>query len=258
MRGTHKGSVGERDLQERYGTQGRAQRFYDDQMLDRLNAAMIDFIGRMDMAFIATSDKRGECDASFRAGLPGFLHVIDERTIAYPEYRGNGVMASLGNILENPHVGILLIDFVQDLIGLHINGSARIVADPVLRAVVTDLPLNHHGRVAQQWVVVDIEEAYIHCRKHIPHLVPAAREQREWGTDNMRAKGGDYFGVKAQNRGADRTPAHPVTASAPASDRSVPILKMTRRWTTKLMTVAVPWATTKASGWRHHTSSRAW
>ncbi|MEU2039406.1 pyridoxamine 5'-phosphate oxidase family protein [Nocardia niwae] len=198
MPGTQNGSDGERELQERYGTHDRAQRFYDDQVLDRLNPTMIEFIGRMDMAFIATADKSGECDASFRAGLPGFLHVIDDRTIAYPEYRGNGVMASLGNILENPHVGILLIDFVRDLIGLHINGSARIVSDPVLRAGVPDLPVNLKGRAAQQWVVVDVEEAYIHCRKHIPHLVPAPREQREWGTDNVRAKGGDYFGAKAE------------------------------------------------------------
>nr|WP_330233914.1 pyridoxamine 5'-phosphate oxidase family protein [Nocardia sp. NBC_00508] len=258
MPGTHSGGYGERELQERYGTQDRAQRFYDDQVLNRLNAEMIEFIGRMDMAFIATADRQGECDASFRAGLPGFLHVIDERTITYPEYRGNGVMASLGNILENPHVGILLIDFVQDLIGLHINGSARIVADPALRGAVTDLPSNHKGRIAQHWVVVDVEEAYIHCRKHIPHLVPAAREQREWGTDNIRAKGGDYFGAKARNHEAGRSHAHPLTASDSASDRSVPILKMTRRWTTKLITVAVPWATTKASGWRHQTSSKAW
>ncbi|MBF6335167.1 pyridoxamine 5'-phosphate oxidase family protein [Nocardia abscessus] len=198
MPGTRNGSDGERELQERYGTQDRAQRFYDDQVLDRLNPTMIEFIGRMDMAFIATADKHGECDSSFRAGVPGFLHVIDERRIAYPEYRGNGVMASLGNILENPHVGILLIDFVRDLIGLHINGSAHLVPDPVLRSVVTDLPVNHKGRVAEHWVVVDVEEAYIHCRKHIPHLVPAPREQREWGTDNTRAKGGDYFGAKAQ------------------------------------------------------------
>ncbi|MBF6223839.1 pyridoxamine 5'-phosphate oxidase family protein [Nocardia abscessus] len=198
MPGTHNGSDGERELQERYGTQDRAQRFYDDQVLDRLNPAMIEFIGRMDMAFIATADKHGECDSTFRAGLPGFLHVIDERRIAYPEYRGNGVMASLGNIMENSHVGILLIDFVRDLIGLHINGSAHLVSDPALRSVVTDLPVNHKGRVAEHWVVVDVEEAYIHCRKHIPHLVPAPREQREWGTDNVRAKGGDYFGAKAQ------------------------------------------------------------
>jgi predicted pyridoxine 5'-phosphate oxidase superfamily flavin-nucleotide-binding protein len=197
MPGTHCGSDGEHELQDRYGTQDRAERFYQDQVLDRLNPTMIEFIARMDMAFIATSDKHGECDASFRAGLPGFLHVIDERTIAYPEYRGNGVLASLGNILENPHVGILLIDFMQDLIGVHINGSARIVDDPALRRTVPELPQNVKGRAAERWVVVEVEEAYIHCRKHIPHLMPAAREQREWGTDNVRAKGGDYFGAKA-------------------------------------------------------------
>lgn len=198
MPGTRCGSDGEHELQERYGTQDRAERFYQDQVLDRLNPTMIEFIARMDMAFIATADKHGECDASFRAGLPGFLHVIDERTLAYPEYRGNGVHASLGNILENPHVGILLIDFVQDLIGLHINGSAQIVDDTALRRTVAQLPENVKGQAAERWVVVDVEEAYIHCRKHIPQLFPAAREQRQWGTDNVRAKGGDYFGAKAQ------------------------------------------------------------
>ncbi|TQM29425.1 pyridoxamine 5'-phosphate oxidase family protein [Nocardia bhagyanarayanae] len=200
MPGTRCGSDGEHELQERYGTQGRADRFYADQVVDRLNETMIEFIGRMDMAFIATADKHGECDTSFRAGPPGFLHVLDDRTVAYPEYRGNGVMASLGNILENPHVGILLMDFVRDLIGLHINGSARIVEDETLRRSVPGLPSNVKGRTAELWVVVDVEEAYIHCRKHIPHLVPAEREQRDWGTDNIRAKGGDYFGVKAQAR----------------------------------------------------------
>ncbi|MEU8895062.1 pyridoxamine 5'-phosphate oxidase family protein [Nocardia sp. NPDC048505] len=202
MPGTRCGSDGEHELQDRCGTQDRAERFYADQVLDRLNPVMIEFIARMDMAFLATADKHGECDTTFRAGPPGFLHVIDERTITYPEYRGNGVMASLGNILENPHVGILLIDFVRDLIGLHINGSARIVEDAALRRCVADLPPNLKGRTAEHWVVVDVEEAYIHCRKHIPHLVPAPREQREWGTDNVRAKGGDYFGAKAD--AADR------------------------------------------------------
>jgi uncharacterized protein len=52
--------------------------------------------------------------------------VLDEKTLAYPEYRGNGVMSSLGNISENPHVGLLFVDFT-DKIGLHVNGRARIV-----------------------------------------------------------------------------------------------------------------------------------
>ncbi|MFE5288082.1 pyridoxamine 5'-phosphate oxidase family protein [Nocardia sp. NPDC056611] len=198
MPGVRNGSDGERELQDRYGTEDRAERFYSDQVRDRLNTQMIDFIRRMDMAFIATADKHGECDASFRAGNPGFLHVIDERTVAYPEYRGNGVMASLGNVLENPHVGILMIDFVQDLIGLHVNGTARIVDDALMRRCVPDLPAESRGRMPERWVVVDVEEAYIHCRKHIPHLVPARREARQWGTDNVRAKGGDYFRAKEE------------------------------------------------------------
>ncbi|QLY31196.1 pyridoxamine 5'-phosphate oxidase family protein [Nocardia huaxiensis] len=201
MPGIRNGSDGERELQQRYGTEERADRFYEDQVRNRLNEHMIDFIRRMDMAFIATSDKHGECDSSFRAGTPGFLHVVDDRTVAYPEYRGNGVMASLGNMLENPHIGILMIDFVRDLIGLHINGTARIVDDTLMRRCVPDLPTQHErGRQPERWVVVDIEEAYIHCRKHIPHLVPAVREARQWGTDNVRAKGGDYFRAKEEAR----------------------------------------------------------
>lgn len=188
------GSPGEHELQIELGTQDRAAKFYDEQMLDYLNTAMIEFVRKQEMAFISTSDAQGECDASFRAGSPGFLHVIDERTLAYPEYRGNGVVASMGNIRENPHIGILLIDFVDALIGLHINGRATVMPDYLLRDTVDDLPLEM--RKVESWVVVDVKEAYIHCRKHIPRFVPAERT-RHWGTDDPGAKGGDYFGAKA-------------------------------------------------------------
>jgi len=99
------GSDGEHRLQEAVGSRERADRFYRDQLRDRLLPKMIEFINRMEMVFIATADASGECDASLRAGTPGFLRVLDDRTLAYPEYRGNGVMASLGNISENPHIG---------------------------------------------------------------------------------------------------------------------------------------------------------
>ncbi|MGV9867004.1 pyridoxamine 5'-phosphate oxidase family protein [Rhodococcus koreensis] len=194
------GSAGERRLQSEYGTEDRAAKFYSDQMLDHLNPTMIEFVGRQEIAFIATADASGECDNSLRAGTPGFVHVIDSKTLAYPEYRGNGVMASLGNILENPHVGIILVDFVQDLIGLHVNGSARIVDDELLRSEIADLPVDHSGgRIPERWVVVDVEEAYIHCRKHIPRMAPVPRH-REWGTDDVKRKGGDYFDAKATPR----------------------------------------------------------
>lgn len=211
------GSRGEHVLQDWYGTRDRAGRFYDRQLSDQLTPKMVEFIGRMEMAFIATSDAGGECDCSFRAGTAGFLRVLDERTIAYPEFRGNGVMASLGNILENPHIGIFMVDFTRDLIGLHVNGSAEIVTPAHMQELVCRLPEEpeHPGRRPVQWVLVRVTEAYIHCSKHIPKLIPQSRV-RHWGTDNPRYKGGDYFGAAAQNTGAPEAGPVPVSTAVAA------------------------------------------
>jgi uncharacterized protein len=197
---------GEYQIQQELGTTERAARFYEEQVRDRLNTRMREFIGRQEMFFLSTADGTGECDCTFRAGPPGFVLVLDEKTVAYPEYRGNGVMASLGNIRENPHVGILMVDFGRDRVGLHVNGRARIVPDELMRAWTPDLPIDPvPGRRAQVWVEVDIEEAYIHCSKHIPQLVKVPRAGgagRAWGTDDSRHKGGDYFGSAAELRAA--------------------------------------------------------
>lgn len=197
MPASQPGSAGEHVLQERCGTTERAARFYETQFTSALTPQMREFIGRMEMAFVATSDGAGECDCSFRAGPPGFIRVLDDRTLAYPEYRGNGVMASLGNVLQNPQIGMLLIDFERDLIGLHINGDAQVLTPADMQLIDDDLPESGHpGRRPERWVVVSVAEAYIHCSKHIPKLVPQSRV-RHWGTDNPRLKGGDHFGVSA-------------------------------------------------------------
>jgi uncharacterized protein len=185
------GSAGERELQKRYGTAQRADRFYGQQVLDRLNERMREFVARQEMLFVATADGLGECDCTFRAGPPGFVRVLDERRIAWPEYRGNGVHASLGNISENAHVGLLFVDFFRDVIGLHVNGSAHVI-DEILDVPEDPVP----GRRPEHWVVVEVEEAYIHCAKHIPRLLKLPRD-RAWGTDDLRRKGGDFFGVAA-------------------------------------------------------------
>ncbi|MEU9702907.1 pyridoxamine 5'-phosphate oxidase family protein [Streptomyces sp. NPDC047981] len=210
VRTTRPGSGGEHQVQRRLGTTERADKFYDEQVLDRLNPRMREFVARQEMFFLATADRHGECDNTFRAGPPGFLHVLDERTLAYPEYRGNGVHASLGNIEENAHVGILMMDFLQDRIGLHVNGRARIVADDAMRRAHPGLPVDPvPGRRAQAWVEVTVEEAYIHCAKHIPHLRKVDRNGpgRAWGTDDVRRKGGDFFGAAAE--ASDRGPYAP-------------------------------------------------
>ncbi len=182
---------GERQLQLQYGTAERAEAFYDKQVLDRLNEPMRRFLARQDMMFLATADASGACDNTFRAGPPGFVRVLDEHHLTWPEYRGNGVMASLGNIISNPHVGLVFIDF-QEVIGLHVNARAELVEDPD-DAPVDPVP----GRRTRLWVVARVEEAYIHCGKHIPRLMRVPRQRGRHHTDVPQQKKSDYFAEPA-------------------------------------------------------------
>ena len=187
-------SQGERELQEKYGTKRRATAFYDNQMIDYINDQMKEFIKNQKFMFVSTSDRHGNCDSTFRAGQKGFVHVIDDTRVMYPEYRGNGVMASLGNISENPHVGLLLIDFLEDQVGLHINGGAEIVENDQLESILQDKDLvqrlnDTHQNKAERWVVVTVDEAYIHCSKHIPEL-------KEVDDSQSVKNSGNYFKVK--------------------------------------------------------------
>ena len=196
------GSHGEHTLQRAHGTERRAQAFYNHQVLDHLNERMREFIAVQEMVFVSTADAGGNCDCSIRAGPAGFVRIVDHRTLAYPEYRGNGVMASLGNITENGHVGLLFVDFFRSTVGCHVNGEARVAENDALLAdggpladAVREALADTAGRRPERWVVVRVEEAYIHCSKHIPLL--AKRDKSiPWGTDDPVAKGGDHFGVR--------------------------------------------------------------
>lgn len=199
------GSKGEHDLQAERETVHRALAFYQNQMLDQLNATMQEFISTQQMVFIATADSKGECDSSFRFGLPGFVRIADAKSLAYPEYRGNGVLASMGNIRENPHIGIIFIDFFESTIGLHVNGKAAIKEHGELLKIEKwgELGKEHTasetGRKPECWVVVEVEEAYIHCSKHIP-LLKKLDKKIHWGTDKENLKGGDFFKAKTCDR----------------------------------------------------------
>lgn len=202
------GSDGEHELQERWDAVDRARSFYDKQVLDFLNPAMQEFVGRQEMVFVSTSDGRGECDCSFRAGEPGFVTVLDSRTLVYPELRGNGVYASMGNLSENAHIGLLFVDFFRDIVGLHVNGAASIVDHEDMLAdertplrILSDLQ-SRRGRRPERWVRVHVHEAYIHCSKHIPMLAKLDKRV-DWGTDDMKRKGGDFFDVAASKRASD-------------------------------------------------------
>ncbi|MFE4856785.1 pyridoxamine 5'-phosphate oxidase family protein [Streptomyces sp. NPDC056670] len=185
-------SPGERALQAHLGTSERADSFYSRQVHPVLTPPMREFLGRQSMVFLSTADARGRCDSSFRAGPPGFVTALDESTLIYPEYRGNGVMASAGNIAENPHVGLLFMDFTHHHIGLHVNGTAGLLAPADPRIAHAHIPVDAApGRQPELWVHITVHEAYVHCSKHIPHLEPASRPRRAQA--EQRPKDSDYF-----------------------------------------------------------------
>lgn len=88
-------------------------------------------IERCPLFFLATADRDGRPDCSHKGGLPGFVRVLDANTLAFPDYDGNGMYRSLGNVLVNPQVGLLFLDFEQPR-RIRVNGRARVAADDPL------------------------------------------------------------------------------------------------------------------------------
>jgi truncated hemoglobin YjbI len=193
------GSDGEHHLQKKYGTEDRANAFYNAQVLDYLAPKMQEFIVKQEFMFVSTADRHGECDCTSKLGTPGFIRVLSEKYIIYPERRGNGVFANLGNIIENPHIGLLVIDFFQDTVGLHVNGKARIVEHEELLEYKEHLPQSILDEISlegpkqpERWIMVEVEEAYVQCSKHIP-LLKKEEKRIDWGTDSAAAKKADFF-----------------------------------------------------------------
>jgi hypothetical protein len=120
--------AGARELQDRFDTRRLADRL-DDRLLSRSFIGDADraFIERMDHFFLATADADGHPQCSYKGGDPGFVQVLDERTIAFPNYDGNGMYLSMGNLLANPNVGLLFIDWESPRPSrLRLNGVAQI------------------------------------------------------------------------------------------------------------------------------------
>lgn len=187
------GSDGEHLLQDLFGTRDRAQRFYRDQMLDSLTPTMIEFLGAQTQMIVATADLSGRPDASVRFGEAGFVKALDDRTICWPELRGNGVMTTLGNLVKNPWAHVMFLD-EDERIGLHLRGEASLVEAHMMAEEHPEIGTAHtSGRPPERWVVLRLESSYIHCRKHFPRTDAPI----DWGTDDVRAKGGDYFGAKS-------------------------------------------------------------
>ncbi len=145
-----------RALQERHDTVRLADRLAET--AGDVVTPFADFIHRQDMFILATADDTGQPQCSYKGGDPGFVRVVDDSTVAFPLYDGNGMFLSAGNVLENPAVALLFIDFANGGSRLRLNGEASIDLDDPL---VDDFP------GALMVVRVRARAVFPNCRRYV-------------------------------------------------------------------------------------------
>ena len=126
--------------QDEFDTRRIADRIDELLVTDAIDDHAKEFIEARDMFFLATVDPDGNPQCSYKGGDPGFVRVVDEHTIAFPVFDGNGMFLSLGNIRAQAKVGMLFIDFEQPN-RLRVNGIATVDREDPLRDAFTDAML---------------------------------------------------------------------------------------------------------------------
>jgi predicted pyridoxine 5'-phosphate oxidase superfamily flavin-nucleotide-binding protein len=148
---------GSRQLQDRFDTRRLADRIEERIVRDRIDDDDRAFIEARDMFFIATVDADGQPQCSYKGGDPGFVRVLDEHTIGFPVYDGNGMYLTAGNLLLTKKVGLLFIDF-EGRKRVRLSGAASVDdGDPLL----ADYP------EAQLIVRVAVTEVWPNCPRYI-------------------------------------------------------------------------------------------
>jgi uncharacterized protein len=128
-----------------------------------------EFIEAQTTLFMATANLEGQPYIQHRGGPPGFLHVLDEHTLAFADFTGNRQYVSTGNLADNPKAQLFLMDYAQRQ-RVKIWGEARVESDPAL--VQRLLPAGYQAR-AEQAIVFTVKAWDANCPQHIPQLLPA-------------------------------------------------------------------------------------
>lgn len=151
---------GNRQLQDQFASRGIADRL-ESFARTEFSADDAAFIESMPYCFLATADAEGRPDCSFKGGMPGFVRVTGPSELAFPDYDGNGMFKSLGNILVNPGVGLLFIAMHGRPRRLRVNGEASVSRDDPLLA----------GTVGAQLIVrVAVRTIFPNCPRYVPSM----------------------------------------------------------------------------------------
>lgn len=153
--------AGNRELQKRFGSEKLADRLFERIHRVRFSEGDKDFIQGATFFFLATADAGGRPDCSFKGGPAGFVRVVAPDRLAFPDYDGNGMFKSLGNIRANPFVGLLFIAMDASPKRLRVNGRAEVALDD---------PMMPEFAGAQALVKVTAEHIFPNCPRYIPDL----------------------------------------------------------------------------------------
>jgi len=151
---------GNRHLQDQFDSRRIADRIEQVVVHTHFSDGDRDFVNRSSMFFLATADAEGQPDVSYKGGMPGFVRVVDEQTLAFPDFDGNGMFKSLGNILVNPKVGLLFVDF-EHPDRMRVNGIASVSDDDPLLGEIPG---------AQLIVRVRAERIFPNCPRYVHHM----------------------------------------------------------------------------------------
>ena len=155
---------GMRELQDRYEGRSVADRLAANRMRTKFNDVDRQFIESSPFFFLSTATPES-VDCSFKGGTPGFVRVVGDNVVAWPDYDGNRMYRSLGNVRRNPRVGLLFIRFDGKLFNnagrLRVNGRAEIDESP---AAIAGLP------GAKRLVRVTADHIFTNCPRYIPKL----------------------------------------------------------------------------------------
>jgi predicted pyridoxine 5'-phosphate oxidase superfamily flavin-nucleotide-binding protein len=156
-----------RRLQRQFDTERLADRIEGRLFREHITGDDRAFIERLDMFFLATADAAGHPNCSYKGGDPGFVRVLDEHTLVFPNYDGNGMYISMGNASENANVGLLFIDF-ENQKRLRVNGVASIKP-----AAAAEPPYPE----AQFVVMIAVQQVFPNCPRYIHKMQPVERSK---------------------------------------------------------------------------------
>ena len=153
-----------KDIQERKGSRrGYSKMEEKGGWRDTVTEDLAQFIAERDSFYLGTANADGQPYIQHRGGKPGFLKVVDEKTLAFADFRGNRQYITVGNLSENDKACIFLMDYPNRR-RIKIWGRARVTEDPDLMARLTD---SDYGAVPEQAVVFEVAAWDVNCPQHI-------------------------------------------------------------------------------------------